>query len=559
MNHDDSAHLLTEHQRISEMRHKHFTDLSEDSIWCLGLDAPIPAGAAAEECARLLLERSTFVEVNGAFQKRYGTESALDQRPQDLDSFWMRGQARKILEAAQTRFNRREMVLQEVDEHGRVRHLKCTLYGVEGQKGLEAVWGVERDVTGQVEEEQLLRQSQAFYKTISETALDGICVLDGELNLIDCNDAFAELARMPRHELLESESVVLQPLIGMQEEPFSLRFFRSAGRWRGNALLRQDQHGVKLHVELACRVTGSGAEERYYCFVRDLSERRSAEKRESEHQRALAHVARLSTLGEMTSGIAHELNQPLAAIVNYAGGCARILNAQGYDDPHVLKGLESIAEQGDRAADIIRRMRSFARREGDKREPFHVSDVLSEAIQLSLTDSHKVGIRIDTSFAPTSDTVVVDGIQIEQVTLNLIRNSIDALISESASEPDGASDQPAAPRRMSDDRFVKISTRVSALESTASPAGSPTGLVPEDTGTVIVTVTIEDNGPGISPEVAARMFEPFFKAGGNGIGLGLTISRSIIESHGGRLWFTPGEDGAAFHFTLPVRTAPIAE
>jgi two-component system sensor kinase FixL len=557
--HDDSAHLLTEQQRISEMRHKHFTDLSEDSIWCLGLDVPIPEGAPAEECARLLLERSKFVEINSAFQKRYATESALHQRPLDLGSFWIHGQDEKILLAAQTRFNRRELSLEEVDEQGRVRHLTCTLYGVEGKNGLEAVWGVERDVTGQVEEDQLLRQSQAFYKTISETALDGICVLDGELNLIDCNDAFAELARMPRHELLESESVVLQPLIGMQEEPVSVRSFRKAGRWRGNALLRQDRHGVKLHIELACRVTGSGADERYYCFVRDLSERRSAEKRESEHQRALAHVARLSTLGEMTSGIAHELNQPLAAIVNYAGGCARILNAQGYDDPHVLKGLESIAEQGDRAADIIRRMRSFARREGDKREPFHVSDVLSEAIQLSLTDSHKVGIRIDTDFAPTSDTVVVDGIQIEQVTLNLIRNSIDALISEGAPQPSASGKSPAAPRKGGEDRFVRISTRVTALDPAASPAGSSTGLALEDTATVIVTVTIEDNGPGISPDVAARMFEPFFKAGGNGIGLGLTISRSIIESHGGRLWFTPGEDGAAFHFTLPVRTAPIAE
>ena len=233
-----------------------------------------------------------------------------------------------------------------------------------------------------------MRESREFYKPIAETALDGICVLDGDLAMIDCNDAFVELCQFPREELLESGPIHLQPVVGIEDQHISLRTFAGLGRWRGEALLHQHRDGVELRVELGCRVTGRGPSERYYCFVRDLSERRSAEKRESDHQRALAHVARLSTLGEMTSGIAHELNQPLAAIVNYANGCARILSAQGNDDPQVQKGLEAIAQQGSRAAEIIRRMRSFARLESDKREPFHVSDVLSEAIELSLSLIH---------------------------------------------------------------------------------------------------------------------------------------------------------------------------
>ncbi len=549
MTNDPSLQLLAEQLRVHEVRHRHFMDLSEDSIWCLELDATIPTDTGADECARRLLEAATFVEVNRAFQKRYRTEEIVGKRPSDVRAFWMRAEASRLLEAAEARFDGKELLLEEVDEHGRIRHFTCTLYGVEGKDGLDAVWGIERDVTDQVEEEQLLRQSQAFYKAISETALDGICVLDGALAMIDCNEAFAELAKMPRHELLESEALVIQPIVGIKEEPVSFRTFASLGRWRGDALLRQMTEGTELHVELACRVTGEGATQRYYCFVRDLSERRSAEKRESDHQRALAHVARLSTLGEMTSGIAHELNQPLSAIVNYANGCSRLLTAQGYDDAQVHKGLDAIAEQGDRAADIIRRMRSFARRGGEKREPFHVSDVLSEAIELSISDIHKVGIRIDTDFAATSDTVVVDGIQIEQVTLNLIRNSIDALTLAPSAGPGETA--PEAPSNSGRPKQILVSTRVSKPGEDAEhdPARR----------TNVIRVTVEDNGPGVTPDVAARMFEPFFKASGDGIGLGLTIGRSIVESHGGRLWFTPGEDGAAFHFTLPVRSAPIAE
>ncbi|MEM8710263.1 MAG: ATP-binding protein, partial [Planctomycetota bacterium] len=265
--------------------------------------------------------------------------------------------------------------------------------------------------------------------------------------------------------------------------------------------------------------------------------------------RALAHVARLSTLGEMTSGIAHELNQPLAAIVNYANGCARILSAQGLEDPMVNKGLNAIAEQGKRAADIIARMRKFSRRDDDKREPFLIQDVLSEAIELSMTELHKAGITVETHFAPIREIVVVDGIQIEQVALNLIRNAIEALAQERILvKSDPASPQPVP---LSEKGPPSITIRTQRAENTRSEAigGAPGS----------VTVSIEDNGPGVPAELVDRLFDPFFPAAGDQIGLGLTISRSIIESHGGRLWYAPGEVGASFRFTLPLRTVPIQE
>lgn len=584
MNDNEPLQQLAEQLRESEARYRHFIELTADSIWCLEPHEPIPAGVSPRECARILIEEAQFTEGNLSFAKRHSMNTVVGRRPSELPGFWMSGQPAQTMSLAQHRFRDQEVLIDEVDSQGRVRHITSSVYPVEDSRGLKAIWAIERDVTSKVEEESLLRQSQEFYKAISETALDGICVLDGDLTLIDCNDAFADLADESREELIESGVVRLRPVLGIKDEPLSFASIAQLGRWRGEAIMGQrpvsdaasqgasqgaspgavdgDHPDDTLRVELACRVTEVDHAPRYYCFVRDLSERRSAEKRESDHQRALAHVARLSTLGEMTSGIAHELNQPLAAIVNYANGCGRLLDAQGFDDPRVAKGLTAIVEQGRRAADIIRRMRSFSRREGDKREPFRLSDVLSEAIELSIPDLHKAGIRIDTEFAAISDVVVVDGIQIEQVTLNLIRNAIEALTasravrSGAAKKGDPGDESPESQSISDEPPRIVIRTRLSKGQE----SGKETS--PDDeslTDRPQVTISIEDNGPGIPVSASARLFDPFFTRGGQGIGLGLTISRSIVESHGGRLWYEPAQDGASFHFTLPLRSAPILE
>ncbi|MFT5732279.1 MAG: PAS domain S-box-containing protein [Planctomycetota bacterium] len=597
MNDHASLQHLAEQLRESEERYRHFIELTADSIWCLEPPEPIPSGAHPSECARILMEDARFTEANESFLRLHGIEAALGRHPTELPGFWMNGEPTRVMTLAQRRFQNQETLRKEVDDQGRVRHVSCTLYSIEDDVGLRAVWAIERDVTTLVEKEQHLRQSQEFYRAISESALDGICVLDEHLCVIDCNSAFTELAGESPSDLIDSCEVGLQPVTGIKDDPVTFPTIANLGRWRGEAILSRrpvtdtaiqtsdqakdkaagavpiglDTHrepstslpSLNVRVELSCRVTGAGTTRRYYCFLRDLSERQSAEKRESDHQRALAHVARLSTLGEMTSGIAHELNQPLAAIMNYANGCARILSAQGVEDPLVTKGLSAIAEQGRRAADIIRRMRSFSRRENDKREPFLVSDVLSEAIALSISEIHKAGITIDTDFAPTDDVVVVDGIQIEQVMLNLIRNAIEALTAFKTASPDdtnristgsGSDSVMPGPRRVSSSppRIV-IRTRLSSQSDALATD-------PRDASAFkLVTVSIEDNGPGISDAASARLFDPFFSRGGQGIGLGLTIGRSIVESHGGRLWYAPETEGASFHFTLPLRTAPIHE
>lgn len=272
-----------------------------------------------------------------------------------------------------------------------------------------------------------------------------------------------------------------------------------------------------------------------------------ADRTEQERQEALAHVSRLSTLGEMASGIAHEFNQPLAAIVNYANGCMRLLEQRGVDDQMVFRALGSIVDQGQRASGIIRRLRSFARREEDDREPLRLSSIVEESIQLISQPRRRAKVQITADFASADDMVVANGVQIQQVVINLLLNAIEAL---------GALDGDR-------ERRIRVSTRIAGDPGSSSGVRALESLAAERTQAYVEAI-VEDNGPGVSDEVSQRLFDPFYSASGRGLGLGLPIGRSIIESHGGRLWLSAPEDGssdppgARFHFTLPVRRGQIS-
>lgn len=271
-----------------------------------------------------------------------------------------------------------------------------------------------------------------------------------------------------------------------------------------------------------------------------------ADRTEQERHEALAHVSRLSTLGEMASGIAHEFNQPLAAIVNYANGCMRLLEQRGVDDQMVFRALGSIVDQGQRASEIIRRLRSFARRGEGDREPLRMADILEESIELIARPLKRARVEVETDLVGAGDVVVVDGIQIQQVVMNLLLNAIEALGEKT----------PATERR------IRVSTQIAGDRGSSSGIRAHELLTGESTQAYVETI-VADNGPGVSDEVSQRLFDPFYSASGKGLGLGLPTGRSIIEAHGGRLWIgvttdtSPQTAGARFHFTLPLGRGPI--
>jgi len=261
------------------------------------------------------------------------------------------------------------------------------------------------------------------------------------------------------------------------------------------------------------RLTGRGAPE-VVMSSRDITQRRQGEKETWQRQAELAHLLRLSTMGEMASEVAHELNQPLAAIANYARGCMRRISSGAVDNDQLLSALDRIAGQAMRAGAIIRGLRSFVSKGDFQPESADLNELIREADSFVEPEAHQhhVSMRLDLAAGPL--TVRVDTVQIEQVVLNLVRNGIEAVNGAAEGE-------------------LVVSS----------------GVVREG----VVEVSVSDTGGGISSALGDRMFEPFFSTKAGGLGMGLPISRSIIEVHGGRLWATANPDrGATFHFTLPL-------
>lgn len=237
---------------------------------------------------------------------------------------------------------------------------------------------------------------------------------------------------------------------------------------------------------------------------------------EQQLRERLTHLSRVSTMGEMASSLAHELNQPLTAVATYAQALRRLAAAGTLEDGELLPVLDRIAGEAIRAGNIVHRLKELVRRRETRREPRNVNELIHDVEQLAAADSrlHDAELRLDlTADIPT---VNVDGIQIQQVVLNLIRNAVDAM-----------QDTPVVERKVT----------------------VHTGLQDDET----IFVSVSDAGCGTLEEQRELLFQPFFTTKESGLGVGLSISRSIVNAHGGRMWFTPNDDrGTTFWFTLPV-------
>ncbi len=248
----------------------------------------------------------------------------------------------------------------------------------------------------------------------------------------------------------------------------------------------------------------------------DITERKRAEEDSQRYHQDMAHVMRLSTMGEMATGMAHELNQPLTALVSYCGTAASLVNSLPSPPPLLGKVIERATEQAHRASNIIRQLREFVRKENNSKEAFDMDQAIQGVIMFLKWEAQQAGVQIEHLPGCQSRNVMANKIQIEQVLINLVRNSLEAIEHE----------------HISGGRIV-----------------IQTGLLPN----AMIKVTVTDNGPGIDADMADRIFDQFQTSKESGMGIGLSLSRSIIELHGGKLWADKThQNGALFSFELPV-------
>jgi two-component system, LuxR family, sensor kinase FixL len=271
-------------------------------------------------------------------------------------------------------------------------------------------------------------------------------------------------------------------------------------------------------MHLSVGETQSGGVPYFTGFVRDLTEQQQTQARLQELQSELVHISRLSAMGEMASALAHELNQPLAAISNYMKGSRRLL--AGSNDPNRAKienALDRAAEQAIRAGQIIRRLRDFVARGESEKRVESLSKMIEEAGALGLAGAREQGVRIRFNLDPGYDLVLVDRVQVQQVLVNLFRNALEAMAQSTERE------LIASNRPVHDD---------------------------------MIEVSVSDTGHGFADEVEKNLFQTFFTTKDTGMGVGLSISRSIIEAHGGRMWAESNQaGGATFRFTLPAASS----
>ena len=358
---------------------------------------------------------------------------------------------------------------------------------------------------------------QALLGAILATVPDALIVIDVRGRIISFSPAAQRMFQYAEADVLGENIAMLMPSPDRERHDGYLAHYQETGEKRiigiGRLTTARRKDGSTFPIELAVGEVRDQGKKLFTGFIRDLTDRQQTERRVQDLQAELSHAARITAMGTLAAALAHELNQPLTAIANYMEA-GRDLLAQAGDLDRALLGeaMDEAAGQALRAGEIIRSLREFIRRGETDRQPEPVSTLLSEGVALAFIGIDSRGIDMDIAVDPQVGKVMANRVQLQQVIINLVRNAIEAMEGRPA-------------------RILRLS---------AAPDG-------EDR----VEIIVADSGPGLDPVVARSLFTPFSTTKPTGMGVGLSISRTIVEGHGGRIWATASRwGGVAFHFTL---------
>ena len=357
----------------------------------------------------------------------------------------------------------------------------------------------------------------ALLRSILETVPDAMIVIDELATVQFFSSAAERLFGYTANEVRGQNVRMLMPPPYREQHDGYLARYRRTGERRiigiGRVVVGRRKDGSTFPMELSVGEASQTGQRLFTGFIRDLTERQQTERRLHELQDGLLHVSRVRSMGQMAAALAHELNQPLTATANYVRAAVRLLALPEPDLERIREAMNHAVEQTLRSGEIIRRLRSFVTRGEVARQPESIAQLIEEASALALIGAKERGVKVLISMDPNLPAASVDRVQIQQVLLNLIRNALEAM----------------------------VSCEVRELAITAS--------VREDH----VLVSVTDSGSGISPEIEARLFQPFVTTKAEGMGIGLSVCRTIVEAHGGVLWRERNSGGgSAFHFTVPI-------
>ena len=357
---------------------------------------------------------------------------------------------------------------------------------------------------------------EELLRSILATVPDAMIIIDTSGVITYFSAAAEQMFGYGSEEVLGQNIRLLMPEPDREHHDDYMRRYLETGQARiigiGRFTVARRRNGDVFPIQLSIGEAGTGDGRVFSGFVRDLTEREEARVHLEELQNEIAHVSRVSAMGTMASSLAHELNQPLTAIANYVEGARDLLDNPTPDILETVREvLDDAARESVRAGQIVRGLRDFIGRGTAERRAESLPRLINQANALALIGAREMGIDVDLALDPQAETVFVAGVQVQQVLVNLIRNAAEAMES-------------------SDRRRLSIRTQRLSKE--------------------LVQVSVTDSGQGFAPESLDRLFEPFFSTKGEGMGLGLSICRTIVESLGGSIWAEQAAGGMTFNFTL---------
>lgn len=376
---------------------------------------------------------------------------------------------------------------------------------------------VVRDVTEQRAGERQATASANHLRSILSTVPDAMIVIDEWGEILSFSAAAERLFGYSEAEVKGSNIKRLMPSPDRERHDGYLQRYLTTGEKRiigtGRTVIGLRRDGTTFPMELSVGEAITEGERMFTGFIRDLTEKQRSDEAIEELRSGLVHAARVSAMGTMASTLAHELNQPITAVVNYVRGIKNLLREGDAEDRAMIEdALDSATSEALRAGDIVRRLRDFVARGELEKSVEHLPELVDEASKLAMIGARERGVDVAFDLDPRATPVLVDKVQTQQVLINLMRNAIEAM-------------------SVSPVRRLVVSSH------------------PDGPG--VVRMTVSDTGPGVSPAIAENLFRAFNSTKSAGMGLGLSICRTIVEANGGRIWMEPRDGGGSlFHFTL---------
>lgn len=381
------------------------------------------------------------------------------------------------------------------------------------------LWSLRKHIQKRLAAEQALRNEHAFRQAMEDSMIVGMRARDLDGRITHVNAAFCHMVGFSAEELIGR----LPPMPYWDPSHLDLHETQSAQVLAGESpaqgfesrLRHKQGRIVHTRVYATPLIDANGKHTGWISSVLDITEQKRLEALQRQQQTQLEQTARLVTMGEMASTLAHELNQPLSAIASYNAGCLNLLRGGEQNPQALVPALEKIGQQSQRAGRIIRRVHDFVRKSEPRRAPCHIADIIDDSLAFIEVEASKHSTRIDSVIAPDLPLVSADRLMLEQVLLNLLKNGIEAML-----------DTPPSLRQLT----IQARQQDEQIE-----------------------VRVSDRGQGFTDDIANQLFSPFFTTKPEGMGMGLAICRSIVEFHHGRLWAEarPGS-GSIFIFTLPI-------